>query len=86
MNFKILILLVLSTLNVNETYSQLNKEVKGIWVGEMIINENVKLSMAFEIKENSDKTISAVMHSFDQDAFDIKVDEIKIDGSHVSLV
>lgn len=79
-------LLVISIFNVNKIYAQRNNDLSGIWVGKMLINENVKLTMAFEIEENQDQSISAVMHSLDQSAFNITVDEIKLEGKELKMV
>lgn len=86
LNFKILTLLMLILLNVNHIYSQNRESIIGIWVGDMIINEDVKLSIAFEIEENSDKSFFAVMHSLDQSTFDIIVEEISFEGSELRMI
>lgn len=86
MNHKILILIMMILLNVKHIYSQNSESLQGIWVGKMIINENVKLTMGFEITENEDKSFSAVMHSLDQSAFDITVEEISLEGTELKMV
>lgn len=83
--FKQLILFVMLILNVRAAYAQQTNSVAGIWVGDLIVNENVKLLMAFEITENEDKSISALMHSLDQNAFDITVQEISVEGAELKM-
>jgi len=85
MNYKILALVVIILLNANYLYSQNNESIKGIWIGDMIINENVQLQMAFEIIQMPDKSISAVMHSLDQSAFDIRVEEIELEKTKLTM-
>ncbi len=86
MNYIFFMFLVLNLLNVNKIYSQINEDLKGIWEGKLIINESVNLSIAFEISEDEDKNIAAVMHSLDQSAFDIAVEEIKVYETNITLI
>jgi dienelactone hydrolase len=86
MSYKILTVVLLILLNANYLYAQNNKSIQGIWVGDMIINENVNLQMAFEITQMPDKSISAVMHSIDQSAFDIRVEEIELEKSELTML
>jgi len=85
MSYKILAIVMLILLNANYLHSQNNESIKGIWVGDMIINENVKLQMAFEITQMPDNSFSAVMHSLDQSVFDIRVEEIDLEKSELSM-
>jgi len=80
-----LVFITLFSFNTNFLFSQTVNNIEGIWVGDLIINENVKLSMAFEITENEEKSFLAIMHSLDQGAFDINVEEINFDGKNINM-
>ena len=85
MNYKIAALIMFILVSTYNLYSQNKESIIGIWAGDMIINENVKLLMAFEITQMPDKSFLAVMHSLNQSAFDIRVEKIDLEKSELSM-
>lgn len=80
-----LVFIMLLSFSSNSLFSQSTDNIDGIWLGKMIINENVKFSMAFEFTQNEDGSFSAVMHSLDQKIFDIVVEEVRISVGNIEL-
>lgn len=58
---------------------------QGIWIGKMEINENVQMTIAFEITKDEKNKYQALMHSIDQDAYDNPVDKITVENNNLTI-
>ena len=57
----------------------------GKWYGDLIINPNFKLTIAFEITAMANGEYDAVMHSVDQKSFNITVNKVSSEGDSVMM-
>jgi hypothetical protein len=57
----------------------------GKWFGDLKVNPNFKLLIAFEITTLADGDYEAVMHSADQKSFNITVDRVVAEGDSIIL-
>ena len=60
----------------SDLFSQKGSEVAGIWAGKATINADISLTVVFEIFGGDGQSLSGLMHSVDQKAFDIPVKEV----------
>jgi pimeloyl-ACP methyl ester carboxylesterase len=60
----------------SDLFSQKGDEVAGIWAGKATINADISLNVVFEIFGGDGQSLSGLMHSVDQKAFDIPVKEV----------
>ncbi len=78
-------ILMLAFLQPIYTIAQQHQQFQGIWLGKMIVNKDVQMNIAFEISQDENHQLQALIHSLDQKAYDIPVDEISVEGPHVIL-
>ncbi|NDK55731.1 alpha/beta hydrolase family protein [Pontibacter fetidus] len=65
--------------------AQQGQLIQGIWLGKLQIKNDVHMNIAFEISNNESQQLQAVLHSLDQNVYDIPVDEVQFDGSQLIL-
>lgn len=66
-------------------FGQSSYDLTGIWMGKMVINEQVSMTIAFEFYGDGHANYQAVMHSLDQGFFDLAVKDIQIENNNVQL-
>ncbi|HSJ68656.1 MAG TPA: alpha/beta fold hydrolase [Anditalea sp.] len=72
-------------LNLIGSTSYAQNPFEGIWIGNMEINEKTKMKVAFEVSLGDNQELRAVMHSVDQEAYDLPIDNITVEGSNIRL-
>lgn len=60
-------------------------QLSGKWFGDLVINPNFKLTIAFEINALTNGGYDAVMHSVDQKSYNITVDKISAVGDSILM-
>ncbi len=58
---------------------------EGIWIGKMEINEDMQMTIAFEISKDEANNYQALMHSIDQNAYNNPVNEITVKENNISI-
>lgn len=62
-----------------------NDAILGKWHGDMVINDNFKLKVAFEFSKIGTNEYDAVMHVVDQNSFNIEIETIQIKADSIYL-
>jgi hypothetical protein len=65
--------------------SERQDQFAGKWFGDLVINPNFKLTIAFEITAMANGEYDAVMHSADQKSYNITVDKVSADGDSIMM-
>jgi len=78
------VILLINMLSVCHVCAQETDIFEGIWLGDLKVNQDVSLRIAFEIKADG-KTYSATLNSIDQSAYGIPVETITIKDRSLML-
>ena len=68
-----------------DSIAQNPKDLSGIWVGTMEINENVQMTVGFEFTNSIETRLEGMLHSIDQGSYDMPITNITVEGDLVIL-
>lgn len=84
-SLNVVISLFILMLTVQDLSSQTNYNLKGKWLGTLIVNKSVQLRLGIELSENEMGGPISVIHSLDQEAFDIPIKTTTINSDSILL-
>jgi hypothetical protein len=82
---KIVLLLILFAIPLQSLFSQDNNKIQGNWLGTLKIS-TIELRIVFKVSKNEDGSLTALLDSPDQGAFDIKVDSVLFNDLNVKFI
>lgn len=81
----VLIAIVLSISSSIKSQTTKEDAMSGKWLGELVVNESMKLKMAFDIKKDDSNVYHSLMHSVDQKTYNILVNNTSIKGDSIIM-
>lgn len=84
-NSILVLAIVLLSLLGSAVQAQQQHAIQGIWLGKLEVKADVHMNIAFEISNNESQQLQAVLHSLDQNVYDIPADDVQFDGHQLVL-